>query len=265
MIVITSPQNQKIKDAVRLRNKGDRTKRGVFIVEGEREIQRALAGGFELRELFFCGPQLSPAAAALYETLKTRLRECCEVSKLVFEKLAVREDTDGLFAVFAAKERGFGDLAAKKAPLLLVLETVEKPGNLGALLRTADGVGCDGVVVLDKSTDIFNPNAIRASLGTVFTLPVFYATSEELLIFCREHGLQTLAATPYGDGPYHAADMTKGTAILLGGEAEGLSNEWLARADKKVRIPMRGSADSLNVSVAGAVLLYEAIRQRGLT
>lgn len=264
MTTITSPQNQKIKDAARLRNKGDRIKQGVFIVEGEREIRRALEGGFEPKELFFCRAQLSPAAAELHGTLSSRLRDCHEVSKLVFEKLAIREDTDGLFAVFAAKERGFGDLAAKKAPLLLVLETVEKPGNLGALLRTADGAGCDGVVVLDRSTDIFNPNAIRASIGTVFSQPVFHATTEEFLNFCRERGIQTLAATPRGDGPYHAADMTKGTAILLGSEAEGLSGEWLARADKKVLIPMRGSADSLNVSVAGAVLLYEAIRQRGL-
>jgi TrmH family RNA methyltransferase len=259
---LTSSANPRIKAAVALRTAKGRAAQGRFGVEGAREIGRALRAGFRPEAVFQCPDALSPAAQALAAELSAA-PECYEVPRSVFDRMVVREGSDGLLVIFAIRTRQLADLSLPAAPLVLAVQGIEKPGNLGALLRSADGAGADAIVVLDRPLDLFHPQVIRGSLGTVFGLPVVAASSAEFRDFCRQRGIAVHAAALVDRAvPYDAAHFREPTALLLGEEAHGLTEDWLANADVCVKIPMLGAADSLNVSVAGAILLYEARRQR---
>jgi RNA methyltransferase, TrmH family len=263
MIQISSARNPRVLAALELAKPRERARRGLFAVEGAREIARALAAGLDPVEAFWIADP-SPAAAVVVADLRARDVAAAEVTRAVFDRLVVRAGADGLYVIFARPPTpGLADLTLGADPLLLVVHGVEKPGNLGALLRVADGAGVPAVIVLDQSADPTNPNLIRASLGTVFALPVVGATSAEFRAWCTARQIRVYAAALTDRSlPWSAVRYTGGAAILLGSEAYGLDDYWLGAADAVVRIPMAGVADSLNVATAGAILLYEAVRQR---
>ncbi len=258
---ITSFKNPRIKSAIKLRDKKERNLRGVFAFEGAREILRALKCGFEMEELFCCEDFFSPDSRQVAEQVDGSAK--IGITADIFAKMATRNTTDGLWAVMKAKEQTLADLDLANAPLLLGVHGGEKPGNLGALFRTADGMGADAVLLLEGTSSPFNHNAIRTSLGTIFSVPSVKASDREIVAVCKEQGIQIVAAALNERSVvYTKVDFTKPTLVLVGAEDVGLPNNWLNAADHVVQIPMRGVADSLNVSVAGAVLLYEALRQR---
>ncbi len=262
---IESFQNRRIKEAVALRKSDERRKTGRIIIDGVREIGRALEAGGVIEEVFYC-PTLAPEKGRqLVDVLAARNVTILEVPKRLFEKIAYGEREEGVVAVARCPTVSLEHITVKdgsEAPLLLVVEGIEKPGNLGAMIRTADGAGVTGVIAADLRCDMYNPAAIRASLGTIFCLPVVAASSAEVLEFLQQHALKCVAARVDGTSAYFEEDLTGPVAIVLGSEAEGLSPAWRQDWVKSVRIPMLGRADSLNVSVAAAVLLYEARRQR---
>jgi TrmH family RNA methyltransferase len=260
---ISSPKNPRIKAALELGDAKARRARGAFAVEGAREIDRALRSGFVVLEAFFCPEALRPLARGLLARIAAAGVAAVSISPAVFAKLAVRDGSDGLIIIFAARELSLASLILPPTSLLLATEGVEKPGNLGALVRTADGAGCDAVVVLAGAVDAFNPHVVRASLGTVFHVPVVGATAEDFRAFCSERRIRIFgAALGVRSRPWFEADLRKSSAILLGSEKDGLSPSWIEQADELVQLPMNGIADSLNVGAAGAALLYEAVRQR---
>lgn len=260
---ITSAANPRVKAAVRLRDRGERERTGLTIVDGARELLRALERGVEVDHAFASRSLVRPGEAA---TALVRLEAAgatiLEVPPAVLAKVAFGDRSDGLVAVVRAPSTRLDDLALPAEPLLVVVEAVEKPGNLGAILRSADGAGADAVVAADPRTDLFNPNAIRASLGTIFSVPTATATADAVLEWLVRRGIRPVAARVDGAADYRDVDLRGPLAIVLGSEAGGLTRTWSAPPVEPVRIPMLGSADSLNVSVAAAVLLYEARRQR---
>ncbi len=263
-IMISSVQNPRVKNLLLLQSKArERARQGLFVIEGEREISRALAGGYKTEACFFCREKLSSASEATLDSLPGDTA-IFEVSSAVFSKIAYREDSDGLIATAFTRELKPQDLKLRKDPLVLVLESVEKPGNLGAVLRTADAAGLDAVFICDPKTDIYNPNAVRASLGCLFTANLTVCTSSEAIEYLKKNGIRIFAAALQDSVPYHLEDYRTGTAFVMGTEADGLSSIWRQESDRTVRIPMLGIADSLNVSVSAAVLVYEALRQRSL-
>lgn len=260
-LVITSTSNPRIKEAAALRERKERERAGLVLVEGAREIGRAMDAGWQVDSAFVCDALLSEGARQLLGRLHAA-RGMAEVSSHVFDKLAVRDGSDGLAVTLRVRSRTLDDALAGSRPLVIALHGVEKPGNLGAILRTADGIGATGVVVLEGGSDPLSPNAIRASLGTVFALPVATTTSDALLTLGRQRGLRFHAAALGASArPPWACDFTTPTCLVLGAESTGLPDLWLTHAER-VQIPMRGIADSLNVSAAAAMLLYEALRQR---
>jgi TrmH family RNA methyltransferase len=271
---ITSPQNPRVKNAVRLRDRRHREKQGRILIDGARELLRAVEAGIRLVEVFVCDTLCGNCdeTQRLLVTLPQCGGEILPVSEAVFEKLAFGQRTEGVLGVAEMPRRTLADLVltrpddnrpvSQNVPLVAILEGVEKPGNVGAVLRSADAVGVSAVIVADGRTDLFNPNAIRASLGTIFTLPVAEAESGETLAWLRERGFAIFAARVDGSVPYTEVDYRGPTAIILGSEAMGLSSVWSGDAVRAVRLPMLGAADSLNVSVTAAVLFYEALRQR---
>lgn len=262
---IESFQNPRVKAAAALRKSEERRRTGRVIIDGLREIRRAYEGGVILEQVFFCPSVAPPEARSFVEILASRGITVLELPARVYERVAFGEREEGLVAVGQAPNRSLQDLVLSsdlEPPLVLVAEGIEKPGNLGAMIRTADGAGASAVIAADLRTDLYNPAAIRASLGTIFGLPVVSADAPSTLQFLRQQGLHILAARVNGAVPYYEADMTGPVAIILGSEAEGLSELWQGGDIESVSIPMRGRADSLNVSVAAAVLLYEARRQR---
>ena len=262
-VVITSLQNPRVKAVVGLRQRSDRDARGELIIEGYREIKRALDNRHNPNALFFC-PALFMGSnePALIERCREAGAELFECAAPVFDKMSYRDRPEGLLAVAPQVKWTLAQLALPEHPLLIVAEAIEKPGNLGTILRTADAAGVHAVIVCDRCTDINNPNVVRASIGTLFSLPVVEATSAETLAWLRSHQIQILAATPHTDSDYYNVDLRTGTAIVVGTEQYGLSDRWMNEADLKVRIPMLGQADSLNVAAATTILLYEAVRQR---
>ncbi len=260
---VTSAKNERIKALLALAEAKERRARGVFAVEGAREIDRALRSAFEAVEAYACPEALSEFARGVLRKVEVEGARVTTVSEQAFARVAVREGSDGLVVVFKAREATLATLKLSAAPLLLAVEGVEKPGNLGALVRTADGAGCDAVIALGATVDRYNPHAIRASLGTVFSVPVVAATNATLRAFCATNGLRVVAAalSPRAKS-WSKVDYRGGTVVLLGSEAEGLSQAWLDGADDVVTLPMGGMADSLNVGAAGAAILYEAVRQR---
>ena len=260
---ITSRANPRVAAVAALRDRRDRDSQGLTIVDGAREVRRAIESGAELVEAFTCGPLLAgPDARAALDALERRGTPVTAVSEGVFEKLAFGDRAEGLLAVVRIPELSLGRLTLPSEPLVAVIEGVEKPGNIGAVLRSADGAGADALVAASPRTDLFNPNAIRASAGTIFRVPLAAAPAEAALDWARTTGLRIVATRVDAERPYTDADLTGPIAIVLGAEADGLTATWDAPDIEAVRIPMRGIADSLNVSVAAALLLFEARRQR---
>ena len=248
--IITSVQNARIKHVVALQQKSSlRREEGLFVVEGQREIEHCIACGYEIVEMFVL------EGIAVDD-------EHIVVTPQVYEKMAYRESTEGIIAVARCKQHRLKDLKLKENPLMVVLERVEKPGNLGAILRTAEAAGVDAVMVCDPLTDFYNPNLIRASIGGVFSVPVAVCTSKDCIAFLKEHQVRILTAQLQDSYDYYDYDMLGATAIVMGTESTGLTEQWREAADAHIRIPMLGRLDSLNVSVSAAILMYEAVRQR---
>ena len=251
--------NQKIKWVKSLHKNSTRRDEGVFLVEGVKEITHAIDGGYVPISIFICPEIFGEGTVAQL----SHIREVVTVSREVYEKITYRGGTEGLLAAFEAKTRSLDELNFGRNPFFLIIESVEKPGNLGAIIRTADGAGVDGVIICDERTDIFNPNVIRASVGTVFTKQVVTASREEVYDFLERHEIAIYGAViSKGSSQHTDADFSHPAALLLGTEHEGLSDFWRKRC-QPVIIPMLGVNDSLNVSNAAAVLAYEAVRQRG--
>jgi len=261
MDIISSVQNPRVKAATALRDRRQRQKQGRILIDGARELSRAVQSGVRLVEIFVCS-ELVENDAQLAELFAQSGAEILEVTPRVFEKLAFGDRAEGVLGIALAPSRGLDKLQLPDNPLVAVLEGVEKPGNVGAVLRSADAAGVSALVVADPRTDLDNPNTIRASLGTVFSLPVCSATSEETLAWLRRNRLAIYAARVDGSIPYTQADLRGPAAIVLGSEAQGLTPAWLGEDIRPVRLPMLGLADSLNVSATAAVLFYEALRQR---
>ena len=253
--MITSKNNDKVKNVVRLGKPSERRSQNRIIVEGRREIERAVQCGFIADTLFVC-PEIA--------TQKIEIPCNCleEVTAEVFDKMAYREGSDGLLAVMIPKYASLKDFHPKKNPLIIVLETVEKPGNLGAVMRTADAAGVDAVIIADSRTDLFNPNAVRASIGCIFSVPLFACSSDECIKWLKDNDITIYCTYLKASIDYLEADFRKGCAIVMGTEATGISQQWVDAADKNIIIPMNGIADSLNVSVCAAVVTFEAVRQR---
>ncbi len=255
--MITSTQNPRIKHLLLLQQKSSlRREEGLFVVEGRREVEHCIEAGFRIRTAFVCEEIGDPPHPFLKGS------ELERVSHNVYNRIAYRGGTEGIVAEVEVRQTRLADLRLSAAPLIVVLESVEKPGNLGAVLRSADAAGADAVVVCDPLTDLFNPNLIRSSIGAVFTVPCVACSTEECIAFFRDRGIRILTAQLQDSRPYYDTPMTGPTAIVMGTEATGLTDQWRRAADAHIRIPMLGRLDSLNVSVSAAILLFEAVRQR---
>ena len=255
---ITSTQNPRIKALAALQQKSqERRAQGLFVVEGKRELLHVLScPGTEIHEVYYC-PELCQLPHPV-----SQCASIVEVSRSVYEKIAYRGSTEGIIAVCRVKPLTLNDLTLRDNPLLIVLEGVEKPGNIGAVLRSADAAGADAVIVCDTLTDLYNPNIIRSSIGACFTKQFVACTSSECIAFLKDRGIQILTAQLQDSRLYYDTDMQRATAIVMGTEAEGLTTQWRQAADAHIRIPMLGKLDSLNVSVSAAILMFEAVRQR---
>jgi TrmH family RNA methyltransferase len=260
---ISSTANPRLRAALRLRGRRERDRKGLTLIDGVRETARALAGGATLTEVFvstqFCADE---ECRALLDQLTSAQIPQWELGPDAFARLAYGDRLDGVVAVAQMPHHGLADLRLPDQPLLAVIEGVEKPGNLGAVLRTADGAGVAAVIIAEPGTDLFNPNVIRASLGTIFSVPVAVASTGDVLAWLGQHRIPIIAARVQASVDYTQADYRGPVAIALGSEARGLSDAWAELADMSVHVPMLGVADSLNVSVTAAILFYEAMRQR---
>ncbi len=258
---ITSAQNPKIKDLLALQEKSkERRRKGLFVVEGRRELLHCIEAGYEPYTVFVCREIISG------EDFEEIVGKCnfIEIPRQLYDKVAYRGGTEGVIAEIRCKSLDLESLALKENPLVVVLESVEKPGNLGAVLRSADAAGADAVIVCDPLTDIYNPNLIRSSIGAIFTVPVAVASSEDTISWLKAQGIRIYTAQLQDSEWYYDTDMKGGTAVVMGTEATGLTDVWRKAADAHIKIPMLGRLDSLNVSVSAAILLFEAVRQRNL-
>lgn len=259
---ITSAQNPKVKELLALQEKSrTRREKGVFVVEGRRELGHCISAGFRIRTFFVCREIISDRDlnGILCQAHEPNV---IELPAWLYDKVAYRGGTEGVIAEVEWKDRTLDSLVIPDNPLVMVLESVEKPGNLGAVLRSADAAGADAVIICDPLTDLYNPNLIRASIGAVFSRQVAAASSEETIRWLKGKNIQILTAQLQDSRYYYDTDMTRGTAIVMGTEATGLTDIWRKNADARIKIPMLGQLDSLNVSVSAAILLYEAVRQR---
>ena len=260
---ITSTTNPRIKALVRLRDRRERDSTGRFVIEGYRELSRAIQAAIRIETLYVCPAlYLGGNEAALVDGAQRCGAEIIAVTEEPFRKASYRERPEGLLAVAPRFGTGVDRIPVSGNPLVLVAESIEKPGNLGTMLRTAEAAGASGVIVADPTTDPFNPNVVRASLGTLFTVPLAVTDSSAAVAHLRTTGIRILAATPAGTEAYYAVDMTGPVAVVIGSEQYGLSHAWLDAADAVVMIPMPGSVDSLNAAMAAGILLFEALRQR---
>lgn len=262
--VIQSRHNEQVKNLVKLQKRKYRDRQERFLVEGLRELQFALHGGVALETLYYC-PEYFPASGHADWIAGIRRAGTARLVRMrgeVFDKVSYREGPDGLLAVARQGQSRLEELALSRNPLLLVLEGIEKPGNLGAILRSADGAGVEAVLLVDCRLDLYNPNAIRSSQGLLFSLQVVAAEAEPLMRWMRERGIRSVATLPGAEDTLWEADFTGPSAIFLGAEHEGLSRALVAEMDGEIRIPMAGRADSLNVAATAAVVAYEARRQR---
>lgn len=289
---VTSAQNRKVKTLLALQEKARlRKEMGLFVVEGRRELGHCIRAGFEIDTLFYCpeilGSAVGSSAAICYsaltrhadpfranaaedplpnldmlQTILENAEQIVEVPRELYEKIAYRGGTEGMIAEVKVKERTLDGLEMREKPLVVVLEGVEKPGNIGAVLRSADAAGADAVLICDPLTDLYNPNLIRASIGAVFTVQIVCCSSEEAIKWLKDNKINIYTAQLQDSSWYYDTDMTGGTAIVVGTEATGLTDGWRKAADGHIRIPMLGELDSLNASVSAAILLFEAVRQR---
>ncbi len=268
---ISSLQNTRIKQVVKLRNRRYRDSANLTIVEGIREIKQALDNNIQPSAAFICpeiisDKQADDIASQLDTLANNNSVSIYEIPAEVYAKIAYRGESGGILLLLPYWHCQLKNLPIKKNAFIVIVENAEKPGNVGAILRTAEAAGVDGVIICSSgkvaSTDIFNPNVIRASLGAIFSLPITMTTTNAAIAWLQKHNLQIVAATPEATKVYTAVNLTQPTAIVTGSEAHGLSNDWLINADQKVAIPMVGSIDSLNLSVSTALMLYETVRQR---
>lgn len=258
---IESVQNPFIKSLVQLQEKSKvRKQTGTFLIEGQREIDLALKGGYEIETILFLPGVFSEEQL---NNLTNKQLNVIEISKEVYQKLAYRDTTEGIIAVAKTKSLALKDLKLSKNPLILIAEGLEKPGNLGAILRTADAANIDAVIIANPRTDLYNPNIVRSSVGCLFTRQIAVGTSEEIIAFLKGNNINFYSATLQNSTSYHTQDYTKPTALVVGTEATGLTKIWREESTSNVIIPMQGEIDSMNVSVAAAILLFEAKRQRG--
>jgi TrmH family RNA methyltransferase len=257
---ITSVQNPFIKSLVLLQEKAkNRKQTGTFIIEGKREIEIAIKGGYEMETILFY-----PEICSETEAKKiAKTADQIEINKDVFKKLAYRDTTEGILAVAKTKSLRLSDLVLSEKPLILVAEAPEKPGNIGALLRTADAANLDAVIIANPKSDLYNPNIVRSSVGCLFTNQIATGTTDEIIAFLKERKINFYCATLQNSTSYHTQDYTTPTALVVGTEATGLTQEWREAATQNIIIPMQGEIDSMNVSVAAAILIFEAKRQRG--
>ena len=263
--VISSLQNPLVKNVLLLGEKaGARKDQNRIVIEGLREIRLAIASGFKITSLFYA-PELVTGTDPESLVHGNSFVELAEVSTAVFNRMAYRKDSGGLIALAEPRRLSFGDLQLRDRPLLLVLESVEKPGNLGALLRTADAANLDAVIICDPQTDIYNPNAIRSGIGCIFTMPVVTASSEDAIAWMRSKEIKMFGTALTATHPYHETDFCQPAAIIMGSEANGLSDTWLKGADDLIKIPMMGKIDSMNVSASAAIVIFEAMRQRNFS
>jgi TrmH family RNA methyltransferase len=263
---ITSTQNSFIKEIFQLKEKARvRKKTQTFIIEGLREISLAIKGFYTIETLLVdCSLISDEAIETLISSANTNI-DVIEISNEVYKKLALRETTEGVLAIAKSKNLALNNIKFKTAnPLILVAEAPEKPGNIGALLRTADAAGIDAVIIANPKTDLYNPNIIRSSVGCVFTVNLATGSTAEVISFLKEKNIQLYGAALTASVPYQTINYTKASAIVVGSEATGLSDEWLNNTTKNIIIPMRGAIDSMNVSVSAAIILFEAVRQREL-
>jgi RNA methyltransferase, TrmH family len=261
---ISSLQNPRIKQIVQLSKSRERKEQGLIVVEGAREIGLALNAGYIPEVLYVCH---SIYQKSEYPTLLDRIpdQNKIEITETIFHKVAYREGSDGLIGLFKSKPNGLNDLKINSdKPFIIVLEAVEKPGNLGAILRTADAAKADAVIICDPTTDLFNPNVIRSSVGCIFTVPVAICDSESCRNWLQKNAIKSFAAELSATKWYYECNFSSATAVVMGTEADGLTPFWLDNANERIKIPMRGMIDSLNVSVSTAILTYEALRQRSI-
>ena len=257
--IISSAQNPKIKLLLELQQKSqERRRQGLFVVEGRREIERCIQSGYQVDTLFWC-----PEIFGIEEPIVDGAR-VFQVSADIYNKVAYLGGTEGVIAEVVAQQRTLDSLKLQKRPLIVVLESVEKPGNVGAILRSADAANVDAVIVCAPQCDLYNPNIIRASVGAFFSVPTVACTSEECIQWLKDNGVQILTAQLQDSYYYYETDMVRSTAIVMGTEATGLTDKWRQAADAHIKIPMLGIGDSLNVSVSAAILMFEAVRQRSL-
>ncbi|MCA9837898.1 MAG: RNA methyltransferase [Trueperaceae bacterium] len=257
---IDSAKNTYIKYLVKLKDRKARDQEGKFLIEGCKEVSRALDAGVKLEQVLFCPPFLRAEGELLLHELGQL--ELIEVSADAFTKLSFRQNPDGLMALANIKQQSLEEITLRENALILVIDGLEKPGNVGALLRTADAVNVDAVFLTGQGTDIYNPNVIRSSVGSVFSRPILALESAELINYLKAHQVKLVATSPSATRSYWHEDYLGATAIILGTEHDGLAHDWFEAAEAKVRIPMQGMADSLNVATSGALLLYEVMRQR---
>lgn len=268
IIEITSNQNARIKYLVKLRDRRARETDKKMIVEGYREVTRALEQGMKLEEFYFSEPFfLGQNEPGLIEKIAKSGTQMYRVSENVFPKISYRDRPEGLLGVLPFFDTSLNHLklSGRKYPLFLVVEAIEKPGNLGTMLRTADAVKANGLIICNRCTDVFNPNVIRASTGTLFSVPIAETTTEEAIEWLQKNKIKTFAADPYAKSVYYQQNFLGPVAIVLGAEQFGLSQKWKDNCDVLVNIPMLGLADSLNVAQAGTILLFETLRQQNLT
>ncbi|HUH50859.1 MAG TPA: RNA methyltransferase [Flavobacterium sp.] len=257
---IESLQNQLIKHLIQLQAKSKTRKQTqTFLIEGLREISLALKGGYRLNTILFCADILSEREI---RTIVSGDTECIEISAEVYKKLAYRDTTEGVLAVAQIKSLALSDLKLSDNPLIIVAEGIEKPGNLGAILRTADAANLDAVLIANPKSDMYNPNVVRASVGCLFTTTIGVGTTAEIAAYLKQNNINIYCATLQEAVGYHTLDYTKPTALVVGTEATGVTDEFRALADQNIIIPMQGVIDSMNVSVAASVLIFEAKRQR---
>lgn len=258
---ITSAQNPYIKSLIQLQEKAKARKQsGTFLIEGMREIELAIRGNYELETLLFVPEVINNLQIFKSPNLQIEL---IEITKEVYQKLAYRDTTEGIIAVTKIKSTQLSDLKLPKNPLIVVMEAIEKPGNIGAMLRTCDAANVDAVIIANPKTDLYNPNTIRSSVGCLFTNQIAMASTEETIAFLHKNNIAFYSATLQNSISYHTQDYTQPTALVVGTEATGLSQPWRDQAKQNIIIPMQGEIDSMNVSVAAAILIFEAKRQRG--
>ena len=256
---IESLQNSLIKNILKLQEKSrERKKQGLFVIEGKREIQLALKGNYKITSLLFVSGKIQNDYLHQFSGI-----ELVEINQEVYQKIAYRESTEGIIAIAKTKDLSLTSIKFKSdIPLILVAESIEKPGNIGAMLRTADAANIDAVILADAKSDIYNPNVIRSSVGCLFTNQIATANSEDVIRFLKEKNISIFAATLQNSNPYTEENYTKGTALVVGTEATGLTKIWRDSATQNINIPMQGEIDSMNVSVAAAILIFEVKRQR---